>query len=119
METNLKVPAETKPFVWGAVVGAVAAMIVGFGFGGWFTGGTSSRQAADASDVAVVAALAPICVNRFKAQDNAEAKIADLAKINSWERGGVVEKTGFATMAGSEPRNGAVARACAEILSRS
>lgn len=119
MAMNLKVPAETRPFVWGAVVGAAVAMIAGFGFGGWVTGGTSSRIATNASDAAVVAALAPICVSRFKMQDNAAAKIADLAKINSWERGGVVEKTGFATMVGSEPRNGEVARACAEMLARS
>ncbi|MBL8806247.1 MAG: hypothetical protein JNN22_05305 [Rhodospirillales bacterium] len=119
MAMNLKMPSETKPFVWGAVVGAVATMIVGFGFGGWVTGGTSTRRTADASNAAIVAALAPICVNRFKMQDNAAAKLADLAKVSSWERGSVIEKTGFATMVGNEPRNGDVARACAEILSQS
>jgi hypothetical protein len=39
----MQVPASVKPAVWGAVGGAVAAMIVGFTWGGWVTGGTAGR----------------------------------------------------------------------------
>ena len=44
------------------------------------------------------------------------AKIAELAKASSWERGSVVEKSGYALMPGSKTTNSDVARACAEML---
>ena len=65
---------------------------------------------------AVVVALAPICVERFRAQGDAPAKIAALAKENSWARGDVVEKSSFALTPGSKTTVSDVARACAEIL---
>ena len=43
-------------------------------------------------------------------------KIAELAKASSWERGSVVEKSGYALMPGSKTTNSDVARACAEML---
>ena len=76
----MRFPTNTKPMVWGAVVGAVACMIVGFSWGGWVTGGTARKDAATAAHDAVVVALAPICADRFRAQGDAPAKIAELAK---------------------------------------
>ena len=38
-------PAQVKPAVWGAIGGAIAAMIIGFVWGGWVTGGTSEKNA--------------------------------------------------------------------------
>ena len=37
----MKLPAEVKPALWGVVGGAVAAIVIGFAWGGWVTGGTS------------------------------------------------------------------------------
>jgi hypothetical protein len=107
---------EYQAHVWGAVVGAVACMIVGFSWGGWVTGGTARKDAATAAHDAVVVALAPICADRFRAQGDAPAKIAELAKESSWERGSVVEKSGYALMPGSKTTDSDVARACAEML---
>ena len=45
----MRFPTNTKPMVWGAVVGAVACMIVGFSWGGWVTGGTARKDAATAA----------------------------------------------------------------------
>lgn len=115
---NFKIPEQTSPFVWGAVVGAVALAIVGFGYAGWVTGGTSKQMASTASSQAVVAALAPICVSRFKAQDDAARKITELLAISTWSRGDAVEKSGFAAIAGNETRTSDIARACAEMLGR-
>jgi hypothetical protein len=112
----MQFPTNTKPMAWGFVAGAVACMIVGFSWGGWVTGGTSRKEAATAAHDAVVMALAPICVDRFRAQGDAPAKIAELAKASSWERGGLVEKSGYALMPGSKTTDTDVARACAEIL---
>jgi hypothetical protein len=105
-----------KPTVWGFVAGAAAAMIVGFGWGGWVTGDTARKDAVVAAHDAVVAALAPICAQRFRSQDDASARIAELARASSWERGTVVEKSGFALMPGGKTADVDVARACADIL---
>ena len=39
-----KLPTQTKPFLWGAVAGAIALAIVGFNWGGsGVTGATAER----------------------------------------------------------------------------
>jgi dienelactone hydrolase len=112
----MKMPTNTKSWIQGAVVGGIAVAIVGFTWGGWVTGGTAVKNSVTASHDAVVAALAPICVERFRGQTDVVLRTADLVKINSWERRSVIEKAGFATMPGSNTADSDVARACAEIL---
>jgi hypothetical protein len=109
-------PANTSAYLWGAFGGAVIVAIVGFSWGGWTTAGTAQRNAATAAHDAVVAALAPICADRFQGQTDAAARTADLAKTSTWERGAVIEKSGFATMPGAKSADADVARACAAIL---
>ena len=111
-----ELPAQTTPFLWGAAAGAVALAFVGFNWGGWVTGGTAAKNAAAASRDAVVAALAPICVERFRGQPDAVGKTDALMKGSSWDRGNMVEKSGYATMPGSKTADSDVARACAAIL---
>ena len=106
-----------KPAVWGAVVGAVAIVVVGFWGLGWVRGSAADRMAKDQSEAAVVVALTPVCVARFEAQADAAAKLADLKKISeSWDRSSFLEKGGWATAPGSNTPNSDVARACAEKL---
>ena len=112
----MNLPKDTKPMLWGAVGGAVICAVLGFTWGGWVTGSTARKDAATASHNAMVVALAPICAERFRAQGDGPAKIAELAKASSWERGSVVEKSGFALMPGEKTTDSDVARACAEIL---
>jgi hypothetical protein len=112
----MNMPAHTKPWIQGAVVGAIALAIVGFSWGGWVTGGRASKDSIAASHTAVVAALAPICVERFRAQPDGVVKVDALLKTSTWERGSLIEKSGFATMPGSKTADSDVARACAEIL---
>ena len=100
----------------GRVVGAIALAIIGFSWGGWVTGGTAAKDSVAASHTAVVAALAPICVERFRAQPDAVVKTDALLKTGTWERSSLIEKSGFATMPGSKMADSDVARACAEIL---
>ena len=115
----MNMPTNTKPWIQGAVVGAIVLAIVGFSWGGWVTGGTAARNSVVASRDAVVAALAPICVERFRAQPDAIVKADALVKTSTWERGNIIEKSGFATMPGSKTTDSDVARACAEILAKS
>ena len=112
----MNMPTNTKPWIQGAVAGAIVLAIVGFSWGGWVTGGTAAKNSASASHDAVVAALAPICVERFRAQPDAVVKADALIKSSSWERGNLVEKSGFATMPGAKSADADVARACAAIL---
>jgi len=112
----MNIPKDTKPLIWGAVGGAVICAVLGFTWGGWTTGSTARKEQAVAAQSATVAALAPICAERFRAQSDGPAKIAALAQASSWERATVVEKSGFALMPGSKTTDSDVARACAEIL---
>jgi alpha/beta superfamily hydrolase len=111
----MRIPAEVKPAVWGAIAGAAALAIVGFSWGGWVTGSTAQALAKAQSDRAVVMALAPICVENFRHHANAEANLAELQKASSWEQATYIEKGGWAKMPGGGLSTG-VAAACAEIL---
>jgi len=112
----MQIPSEVKPACWGAVAGAIALAIVGFNWGGWVTGGSAEAKASQRAERAVIAALAPICVDKFRQQTNAAASLAELSQVNSWQQGAFIEKGGWATMPGSNSPDSAVARACAEML---
>jgi hypothetical protein len=92
-------------------------MIVGFNWGGWALGSTVDKVAKDRADSAVVVALAPICVEKFRQAANATENLSELNKISYvWDRNTFVEKGGWATMPGAASPDSAVARACAEMI---
>jgi hypothetical protein len=105
-----------KPAFWGAVVGAVAIMIIGFSWWGWTTGSTAQRMAQERADSAVVAVLTPICVANFLQQPDAVVKLAELQKTSSWTQSQFVEKGGWATVEGSKTSHSGVTKACANEL---
>jgi hypothetical protein len=103
-----------KPGVWGAVVGSILTMIVGFSWGGWTTSGTAQQVALKQADAAVTAALVPICLAGEKADVARAKKLGELTAItSSWEQTEFVMKTGWATFPGQADPNRAVAEACA------
>jgi len=114
----MKLPIETKPALWGIAGGAVALAIVGFTWGGWVTGGKAEADAMQRANAAVVAALAPICVEKFQSTADVSGKLAELKKIDAWSQGDFVEKGGWATVSGSSSPEqvSAVAKACASSL---
>ena len=114
----MKLPVETKPVLWGVAGGAIALAIVGFTWGGWVTGGKAEADATQRANAAVIAALAPVCVEKFQQTADVSANLAELKKIESWSQGAFVEKGGWATVAGSNPADqvSGVARACALLL---
>jgi hypothetical protein len=106
-----------KRLLQGAAAGAVVVMIVGFNWGGWTLGSTVEKVAIERADTAVVAALAPICVDQFRQAANASANLTELNKISyAWDRGTFIQKGGWAIMPGGEKVDSAVAKACAETL---
>jgi hypothetical protein len=101
----------------GIAVGAIASMVIGFSWGGWMTGSSANRLAADRADTAVVAALTPICVEKFLQSGDAKANLAVLQKISTdWERGEYLQKGGWVTQPGATSSDYHLARACAEKL---
>ena len=119
MEISRETRAAVKPALWGAAAGAVAVAIVGFGWGGWVTGGTAEMLAKNSAATAVIAALTPICVEKFQQAADASANLAEMKKATyAWDQSRFVEKGGWATMPGSTEPNSAVAKACAESLGR-
>jgi hypothetical protein len=99
----------------GAVAGAVATMFVGFYWGGWSLGSTADKMAKERSDLAVVAALAPVCVDKFRALPDAEAKQAALSTIESWKRRDEFPKE-LVTLPGESYPNAALVDACYTLL---
>ncbi len=77
-----------KRLLQGAAAGAVATIFVGFYWGGWSLGSTADKMAKERSELAVVAALAPVCADKFRALPNAEAKQVALSKVELVEASG-------------------------------
>ena len=105
-----------KSSVYGAFGGAVALAMVGFGWGGWVTGGSAELTAKTRSDNAVVAALAPICLTQFQKAPDAAAQQAVLVTKGSWEQKKLVETGGWAKMPGSTDVPSGLAQACADLI---
>ena len=77
-----------KRLLQGAAAGAVATIIVGFYWGGWSLGSTADKMANERSELAVIAALAPVCADKFRALPDAKAKIVALSKVDFVEAPG-------------------------------
>ena len=101
-----------KPTFWGAVLGAVVMMIVGFSWLGWVLGSTADRMARERSDSAVVSAMTPGCVARFMAQPKAAQRVAELRQLDSWKQKESIEAGGWATIGEATTANSALAVAC-------
>jgi hypothetical protein len=104
-ETDAKV---TYGF-WGFAAGAGVAMIVGFGWGGWTTSGTTSKVAQEA----VTASQASICVAQFMKDPNHTKKIKEFQGTESYNRSDLIETGGWDKMPGQDKATYGVSSACA------
>ena len=66
MDISKETKATVRSVLWGAAAGAIALAIVGFNWGGWVTAGAAETLAKSRAATAVVAALTPICVEKFR-----------------------------------------------------
>jgi len=105
-----------KRLAQGVFFGGILTMVVGFGWGGWVTGGTASKNAARSASEAVVTALAPICVDKFAHASDATAKLVALKATESYKRDTYLADGGWATFPGNKEPNRDVAEACAKLL---
>lgn len=109
-------PNWVSPGLYGALCGAVALAVVGFGWGGWMTGGQATQMAAVASRTALVSALTPLCIDMASRDPNFAAKLVELKKAGSYSQVDLVIKAGWAALPGTTDVNSDVARACASKL---
>lgn len=119
-ETDMKVPAWIKPGLWGVVLGAAAAMFIGFNWGGWTTAASAEKMAVERAEAAIVVALTPQCISQARLDPQSETLLAELAAItSSFQRRNFVQDAGWATIAGQEEENRELATACASALAES
>lgn len=101
----------------GAAAGFAITVVLGFGWGGWQLQSKAQKHTDQSVNSAVVAALAPICAEKFQHAANAPATLVALKATDSWKQDTFVEKGGWATFPGGTEPNRNVAEACAKILS--
>jgi len=112
----MKTPIWISPGLYGAAIGAVAVAAVGFGWGGWVTGGRAQQMALSASEIAVVKVLTPLCLETARKDPDFTAKLVELKKAQSYTRDDFIIKAGWNTPPGNLEGNRDVARACASQL---
>jgi hypothetical protein len=106
-----------KPGVWGAIIGGILTMIVGFNWGGWTTSSTANQTATQRAETAVTATLIPICLAQQKVDGTKGKKLGELRAITtSYDQTDYVMKAGWATFPGKADPNRDVAEACAASL---
>lgn len=108
----MELPEATKPALWGAVGGAIVAMIIGFSWGGWVTGGTAADMSAAGAESAVVQAFTPLCVAKAEQQPE---QIALLKEKSRYQRDNFVIDAGWVDNV-SEKYRSEVADSCAETI---
>jgi hypothetical protein len=101
--------------LWGIPLGAAAAVIIGLSMGWIVSSARATAMATERAETVLVAAMAPICVTRFRDTEGYAANLAALKDIKTpWERRDYVVKGKWANV--GKDTNYALAGACAESL---
>jgi hypothetical protein len=112
----VKAPGCLKPGVYGAVIGAVSISILGFGWGGWVTGGTSNERAIAMSRTEVVAALVPVCLDKAGSDPERATKLDVIRAASTYQRRDALMAAGWATVPGAEAPDRDIAQGCLAAL---
>ena len=102
--------AKIKYGVWGVIVGAIFAIIVGFAWGGWTTAGTTQ----DMAENAVLKGQAAICIAQFMSDPDSKEKLKEFEAVNSWKRSEYIAKGGWDKMPGQKEADYGVSQACSD-----
>jgi alpha/beta superfamily hydrolase len=116
LDILMNIPEWTKPALAGAGAGAIALAIVGFSWGGWMTADAAGQMSDKGSVAAVATALTPYCVQNARNDPMASGVMAELKAANSYNRRGIVEKSGWATPLGADAPDRALAETCLDAL---
>lgn len=102
--------------VWGVFIGGLLTMAIGFNWGGWVLGSTSSNLRAEIARNAVSERLTPMCVALFKQDADRTEKLKILKATESWGRTQFVIDQGWATMPFEQEPDASVAESCSELI---
>lgn len=116
-ESKSKKGAPRKSLLQGALLGAVATVLIGFTIGGWTLGRSAEMMATEAHKEGGVNALAPLCVEKIESSADVEKHRVALKDKTSFQRSSYVEENGFSTFHGNEKPTPGVSLACAKLLS--
>ncbi len=109
-------PSKTL-LVWSCIGSVAVALVAGFTWGGWVTGGTAESMAADAADEGRYDLASAICVEKFMAAPDAAAQLTALQDISSgYRQRQFVEAGSWAVMPGLEKAARESADLCAKSL---
>jgi hypothetical protein len=112
---------------WACAGSVIAAMIVGFSWGGWVTGGSAQEMAEDSAAQARQELAAVVCVDRFMAAPDAGVQLTALREMDGPRaQGKFVQDGGWAIIVPASSNTDYEARAdhreaaglCAEELAK-
>ena len=112
---------------WACAASVIAAIVVGFSWGGWVTSGTAQELAEDSAAQARHELAAVVCVDRFMAAPDAGVQLTALHEMTSARaQGKFVEDGGWAMIVPASSNTDYAARAdhreaaglCAEELAK-
>ena len=101
---------------WSCAACVAGALVVGFTWGGWVTGGSAETMARRAANDARAELAAAVCVHQFNGAPDASGQLALLQKASAWSRSGMIEKGGWSTLAGVAAPVAGAADLCAKRL---
>ncbi len=109
-------PSKTL-LVWSCIGSVAVALVAGFTWGGWVTGGTARGMAETAADEGRYELASIICVEKFMAAPDAAAQLTALQGIAStYRQRQFVEAGNWAMMPDLEKASRQSAELCAKTL---
>lgn len=109
-------PSKTMLF-WSCAGSVAVALLVGFTWGGWVTGGTAQKMAGAAGDTSRYELASVVCVERFLDAPDARAQLTALKAIdNSYRQRQFIEEGGWAVMPNKEKATRQAIDLCAKVL---
>jgi hypothetical protein len=108
-------PTKVQAF-WFAAGSVAATLVLGFGPGGWVSGGTAQARIGESATNARQELATAVCVEDFMRAKDAGARLAKLMEAGWYERSELVANGGWATMPDRKEPNSAVAAMCAAEL---
>lgn len=104
--------ASKTTLFWSCVAFGILTIVVGFGWGGWVTGGTAQEMAQDGRRNLA----ATFCVQQFLAAADASSQHASLMEASTWQREDFIQKGGWAELPDLDQPISGVADLCADKL---
>lgn len=112
----MNAPEWLKPGLYGAAIGAILVVGVGFAWGGWVTGATARENAMTRAHDDVVAAFVPVCLDMAGTDPERARKLETIRTATSYKQRDALMDTGWATMPGSVDADRDIAQACLKGL---